>query len=102
MDRLLEATYRAEQIVNVAALSVLRGNHSLFGSEVRRSTRRRLRRVLTHAGFEIMRLTYTNFTLFPLMLAVRRRSGSSASRRRTKPDIPVPSAPVTAVLSALL
>lgn len=91
-------------IVNVAALSVLRGNHSLFGSEVRRSTRRRLRRVLTHAGFEIIRLTYTNFTLFPLMLAVRttQRVIGLATPEEAGTDIAVPSAPVNAVLSALL
>lgn len=91
-------------IVNVAALAVLKGNHSLFGAEVRRSTRRRLRRVLTHAGFEVMRLTYTNFTLFPLMLAVRttQRLIGLATPEEAGTDIAVPSAPVNAVLSALL
>ena len=58
-------------IVNVAALRMLRGNHSVFGAEVRRSTRRRLRRVLTEAGFRVTRLTYSNAFVFPLMLAVR-------------------------------
>jgi SAM-dependent methyltransferase len=91
-------------IVNVAALGILKGNHSLFGSEVRRSTRRRLRRVLTHAGFEIQRLTYTNFTLFPLMLAVRtaQRVIGLATPEEAGTDIAVPSAPVNAALSALL
>src|SRR5688572_22369290 len=54
-------------IVNVAALAVLRGQHSVFGGEVRRSTRRRLRRVLASTGFDVERLTYTNASLFPLM-----------------------------------
>ena len=47
-------------IVNVAALRILRGNHSVFGAEVRRSTRRRLRAALSRAGFRVTRLTYSN------------------------------------------
>ena len=91
-------------LVNVAALAVLKGNHSLFGAEVRRSTRRRLRRVLAHAGFEVTRLTYTNFTLFPLMLAVRttQRLIGLATPEEAGTDIVVPSRPVNAALSALL
>ena len=58
-------------IVNVAALTILRGNHAVFGAEVRRSTRRRLRQLLTSAGFRVTRLTYSNASLFPLMLTVR-------------------------------
>ena len=91
-------------IVNVAALSVLRGNHSVFGSEVRRSTRRRLRRVLDMHGFEVVRLTYTNFTLFPLMLAVRtaQRMIGLATPEEAGTDITVPPRPVNAFLSSLL
>lgn len=91
-------------IVNVAALGVLKGNHSVFGAEVRRSTRRRLRRILSAAGFEVVRLTYTNFTLFPLMLAVRttQRVIGLATPEEAGSDIAVPAAPVNAALSALV
>jgi SAM-dependent methyltransferase len=91
-------------IVNVAALNILRGNHSVFGGEVRRSSRRRLRRVLSEGGFEILRLTYTNFTLFPLMLVVRtgQRLIGLAAPEDAGTDIAVPPAPVNAALSALL
>lgn len=91
-------------IVNVAALAILRGNHSLFGAEVRRSTRRRLRRVLSRAGFTVVRLTYTNFTLFPLMLAVRtiQRASGLATPEEAGTDLAVPVAPFNAALSALL
>jgi SAM-dependent methyltransferase len=91
-------------IVNVAALSILRGNHSIFGGEVRRSSRRRLRRVLTEGGFEIRRLTYTNFTLFPLMLVVRtgQRLVGLAAPEAAGTDIAIPPAPVNAALSGLL
>jgi SAM-dependent methyltransferase len=91
-------------IVNVAALGILKGNHSLFGAEVRRSTRRRLRRVLSTAGFDIVRLTYTNFTLFPLMLAVRttQRLIGLATPEEAGTDMAIPAAPLNATLSAML
>ena len=91
-------------IVNVAALSILRGNHSIFGSEVRRSTRRRLRRVLTRAGFEVERLTYTNASLFPLMLAVRtvQRMTGLATPEEAGTDVVMPPAPINAALAALV
>lgn len=91
-------------IVNVAALSILRGNHSVFGQEVRRSTRRRLRRVLSTAGFEVARLTYTNASLFPLMLAVRtaQRLMGLATPEEAGTDLVVPPALVNALLTQLL
>lgn len=91
-------------IVNVAALQILHGTHAVLGSEVRRYTRARLEQAITAAGFEIERLTYTNFTLFPMMLAVR-----TAQRVRGLPpggegaiDTQVPPAPVNVALSALV
>ena len=91
-------------IVNVAALDILRGNHSVFGAEVRRSTRRRLRAELGTHGFEVSRLTYTNFSLFPLMLAVRtaQRMIGLATPEEAGTDIMVPPKPVNALLSSLL
>ena len=82
-------------IVNVAALPILRGNHSIFGSEVRRSTRRRLRFLLTRAGFTVTRLTYSNAILFPLMLAVRtgQRIMGLATPEEAGTDVVVPPAP---------
>ena len=91
-------------IINVAALEILRGNHSVFGAEVRRSTRRRLREVLTRSGFQVTRLTYTNATLFPLILAVRsaQRLMGLATPEEAGTDVVVPAAPVNAVLKGLL
>ena len=91
-------------IVNVAALSILRGSHSVFGAELRRSTRRRLRGLLTGAGFEITRLTYTNFSLFPLMLGVRtaQRVFGLMTPEDAAADIRVPARPLNAALSALV
>ncbi len=91
-------------IVNVAALKILRGQHSLFGGEVRRSTRRRLRAVLRHNGFEVERLTYTNASLFPLMLVVRtaQRAMGLATPEEAGTDVKMPPAPINNLLSALL
>jgi SAM-dependent methyltransferase len=91
-------------IINVAALGILRGQHSLFGGEVRRSTRRRLRGLLRRNGFEVQRLTYTNASLFPLMLVVRtvQRAMGLATPEEAGTDVKMPPAPINGVLSALL
>jgi SAM-dependent methyltransferase len=91
-------------IVNVAALPILRGNHAVFGSERRRSTRRRLRAILTRGGFTVERLTYTNASLFPLMLAVRttQRLSGVASPEEAGTDMTVPPAPLNALLAGML
>jgi len=88
-------------IVNVAALDALRGNHSLLSGEVRRYSRASLGRKLAAAGFEIVRLTYTNATILPLVAGVRllqRVSGHQESQE----EISIPPAPVNAALSAAL
>ena len=88
-------------VVNVAALPILRGNHAIFGGELRRSTRRRLRALLGRAGFTVVRLTYTNASLFPLMLAVRmfQRTVGLATPEESGTEIVVPASPINAVLS---
>ena len=91
-------------LVNVAAMAALRGDHSILSHELRRYTRESLSRLLTAAGFDIVRMTYTNAALFPLLLAVRwfhRARGLSPESAATV-EISVPAAPVNAALSALL
>jgi SAM-dependent methyltransferase len=88
-------------VLNVAALPVLRGNHSVLGGEVQRYTRSGLRQHLHRAGFEIERLTYTNAAILPLLAAVRfaqRLRGHHESGR----EMAVPWAPVNLALSGLL
>ena len=88
-------------VLNVAALEMLRGNHSVLGGEVRRYSKQRLRWALERAGFAIGRLTYTNASILPLVAATRllqrvRGHEESAS------EISVPPAPVNQALKALL
>ena len=91
-------------VINVAAMTILRGDHSVLSREVRRYTRATLSRVVTHAGFVIERITYTNAALFLPLLALRtaHRSRGLAREPDAHQEIAVPSAPVNAVLSAVL
>jgi SAM-dependent methyltransferase len=91
-------------LVNTAALRFLRGQHAVFGSEVRRLTRGHLRASLERAGFEIVRLTYTNFTLLPFMIPVRltQRFIGLSTPEETGADIAVPAAAINGTLSGLV
>ena len=88
-------------LLNVAALPVLRGNHSVLGGEVQRYTRRGLRRHLERAGFQIRRLTYTNASILPIVAGVR-FAQRLAGHRESNAEMTVPAAPINAALSGLL
>ena len=91
-------------VINVAAMDVLRGNHSVLSAELRRYDKASLRALLEPAGFRIERMTYTNAALFPLMLGVRgvQRLVGLAPEQEAEGEISVPPGPVNAALSALL
>lgn len=91
-------------IVNVAALEMLRGDHSVLGHEVRRYTRAMLRAHLTAAGFEIVRLTYTNGSLFPALAVIRayQRWRGLKPEQEAQQEITVPPAPINALLTTAL
>ncbi len=88
-------------IVNVAALEMLKGNHSVLAREVRRYTRTGLRDRLTRAGFAVRRVTYTNATITPALAAVRLLQRVSG-HKETEQEIAIPPAPLNAALSAAL
>lgn len=90
-------------IVNVAALEMLHGDHSVLGGEVRRYTRQRLRTVLERGDFDIVRLTYTNASIFPLVACVRlwqRLRG--INQGTTRGDLSPPPTLINMVLSGAL
>lgn len=85
-------------ILNVAALDLLKGNHSVLGGEVRRYTRPMLAERLERAGFTIRRLTYTNASILPVVAGVRLVQRLSGYRQSTS-DITIPPAPINFVLT---
>jgi len=91
-------------IVNVAALSILHGNHSILSGELRRYTRGQLRERLERHGFEIRRLTYTNAVLLPVLVPVRlaQRLAGLRMPEGNAMEIAVPPAPVNAALTLAL
>jgi SAM-dependent methyltransferase len=88
-------------LINVAALKILTGNHSVLGGEVRRYSRRELSEHLERTGFEVRRITYTNFLLLPLVLSVR-FAQRLAGHRESDIEITVPREPINAILAAVL
>jgi SAM-dependent methyltransferase len=91
-------------VLNTAALPFLHGQHAVFVREVRRATRPRLRASLERAGFEVLRITYTNFTLFPLVAPVRigQRLIGLSTPEETGTDIALPPAPLNTLLTTLV
>jgi SAM-dependent methyltransferase len=90
-------------VINVAALDSLRGSHSTLTREVRRYSKRRLRALLTGAGFEVERLTFANMSTFPITWLLRWRErmtgrANTASGR----DLQLPPRPINAMFNAVL
>ena len=91
-------------VINVAALDMLKGDHSLLGGEVRRYTKRQLREKLERIGFQVKRLTYTNASLFPITATVRafQRWRGEKAEVDNRGDFYVPPPPVNALFSGAL
>jgi SAM-dependent methyltransferase len=91
-------------VINVAAMEILRGDHSVLSHEVRRYTRADLRRRLEAAGFAVQRITYTNATLVLPMLAARTLQRRRGLKRESdaQQEISVPPGPLNGLLTALL
>jgi SAM-dependent methyltransferase len=91
-------------LINVAALEIMRGDHSILSRELRRYTRADLHRLVGDAGFDIVRLTYTNAALAPA-LAVQRtyqRWRGLKSEADAHRELSVPPAPVNALLTGIV
>jgi SAM-dependent methyltransferase len=90
-------------VLNVAALPILRGNHSILGGEVQRYTRASLSRHLENAGFDVVRLTYTNASILPIVAGVRFAQRLSQGQHEVSDvELTVPIAPINLTLAALL
>jgi SAM-dependent methyltransferase len=91
-------------LINVAALEILRGDHSVLSRERRRYTRQSLRAVMTGSGFSIVRLTYTNAVLFVPLLVSRtlQRWRGLKPEHDAQREIALPAQPINALLTRLL
>lgn len=93
-------------LINVAAMEALRGNHSVLSREVRRYSRDSLERLVAGAGFSIVRLTYSNATMFLPLAAIRAvqrwRGLATETDADAEREISVPPAAVNAVGAAIL
>lgn len=91
-------------VVTLAALEILRGDHSLSWHEVRRYTPARARRLFEQAGLRVEKLSFLFGSLFPLMLGVRlaQRVLRAFRAPRSDTDIAVPPAPINSLLSAVV
>jgi SAM-dependent methyltransferase len=91
-------------VLNVAALEALRGNHSVLSEEVTRFNRRRFAEAVRGAGFDVRRITFTNASLFPMLLALRtaQRAAGLVSAEEAGREISVPPAVVNEPLAAVL
>jgi SAM-dependent methyltransferase len=91
-------------VVTMAALEMLRGDHSVSWQEVRRYTPAMARELFTQAGLRVERVSFLFGSLFPLMLTVRIAQRLLRPFRTYRPDtdIAVPSAPVNGLLTAVV
>lgn len=91
-------------VLTMAALEILRGDHSESWREVRRYTPAMARHLLEQAGLRVERVSFLFGSLFPLMLSVRVVQRLLRPFRTSRPDadIVVPSAPVNALLTAMV
>ena len=90
-------------LVNAAALEMLRGSHSALAQERRRYTTRQLRAKLERAGFEVLRISYTNFATFPITLGVRLAQRALGHRdAEGETEMAVPMGAVNTVLAGAL
>ena len=76
-------------VINVAAMALLTGNHSVLSGEVRRYSRASLARALHDGGFEIRRISYTNATIMPMVTAVRLLQRVTGHKESTR-EISIP------------
>jgi ubiquinone/menaquinone biosynthesis C-methylase UbiE len=91
-------------ILSMAALELLRGDHSEVWEELQRYTAPSARALTIGAGLVVERVTYMFASVFPLVLArrVAQRLTQSVRPHSADGDIRVPAAPINVALSGLV
>jgi ubiquinone/menaquinone biosynthesis C-methylase UbiE len=88
-------------VINVAAMAILRGNHSLLSQEARRYSRASLTSRLRGSGFEICSMSYTNAAITPVVAAVRLLQRVSGHKESSH-EISIPPPAVNLALTGVL
>jgi SAM-dependent methyltransferase len=88
-------------VINVAAMALLRGNHSVLSGEVRRYNRSTLTDRLRAAGFEIRSMSYTNAAIMPIVAGVRLLQRISGHKESSQ-EITIPPPAVNLALTGVL
>lgn len=90
-------------LINAAALDILRGSHSALAEERRRYTTATLAARLHGAGFDVLRMSYTNFSTLPITLAVRlSQRAAGRGHEAAETEMSVPMEPVNTILAGAL
>lgn len=91
-------------VITMAALELLRGDHSESWREVRRYTPASARRLVEQAGLRVERVSFLFASLVPLMAGVRAVQRMLRPFRGVRPasDITVPPPPVNALLTMVV
>lgn len=90
-------------MVNVAALDVLRGSHSVLTQEKQRFSKQGLTDLLAGPGFRVERITFTHLSSFPIAFLLRlfeRLTGRAGTASDS--DLRVPPAPINLIFDGLL
>ena len=90
-------------IINVAALEILRGSHSVAAEEHQRFSKRGLAALLTGAGFTVDRLTFSHMSSFAPALMIRSAERiTGRAKNASVAYLSVPPAPVNTLFDGLL
>ena len=82
---------RGRLLINLPAFGFLKGKHDIAVHSQRRYTKKRVREILTAAGFVVETITYWNTALFPLLALWRPLSLIFANKRTPRSDLkPLP------------
>jgi 2-polyprenyl-3-methyl-5-hydroxy-6-metoxy-1,4-benzoquinol methylase len=86
-------------LITVPAFQMLWGAHDVVTHHKRRYIKKSLRNIMQNAGFEIVRMSYFNFFLFPV--AVARRIQAKITKVDEAKDLEMPSPFVNSVLKSV-
>lgn len=90
-------------ILTLAALEILRGDHSEGWQEVHRYSRRTAKQLVAGSALELRQLSYLFASLVPILLPTRLvQRVTRPFRNRLDIDIAVPAAPINATLTGML